>query len=201
MVAGRRRNVVASSPAAALFLAVMALPSALVGQPSPNAGLVGREIKALSAEQVEEYLEGQGMGMAMAAELNGYPGPRHVLELAAELELTGEQAAAVEARFDAMHDEAVRLGRAIVELERGVEALFASGEALSGAVEETIRAIGRLSGELRFAHLEAHVATRPLLTAVQLERYARLRGYAESSSERPHQHPAHGRHEGHEGSR
>ena len=204
MVVSRRRSVDVSclSPAAALLsVAVMALPSTLVAQPSPYADLVGRDIKALSAEQVEEYLEGQGMGMAMAAELNGYPGPRHVLELAAELELSGQQVAAVEARFETMHEEAVRLGRAIVELEHGLEAMFASGEARSGDVQETLRAIGRLSGELRFAHLDAHVATRPLLTEVQLERYAQLRGYAEGHAERPHHHPAHGRHEGHAGSR
>jgi hypothetical protein len=31
------------------------------------------------------------MGMAKAAELNGYPGPRHVLDLSPELHLTDAQ--------------------------------------------------------------------------------------------------------------
>ena len=30
---------------------------------------------------------GRGMGLALAAELNGYPGPAHVLELADKLDL------------------------------------------------------------------------------------------------------------------
>jgi len=37
---------------------------------------------ALSVEQIEQYRAGAGMGYAKAAELNRYPGPMHVLELA-----------------------------------------------------------------------------------------------------------------------
>ena len=49
---------------------------------SPYVGLEAREIKALSEEQRQELLDGHGMGLALAAELNHYPGPKHVLELA-----------------------------------------------------------------------------------------------------------------------
>src|SRR5690606_6995496 len=42
----------------------------------------------LTAEEVTGLLEGQGMGMAWPAELHGYPGPLHVLELADALDLT-----------------------------------------------------------------------------------------------------------------
>ena len=42
-------------------------------------------------EQERAALErGEGFGMALAADRNGYPGPRHVLELKAELKLTPE---------------------------------------------------------------------------------------------------------------
>ena len=58
---------------------------------SPYAGQQARDIKALSPDEIQGYLTGQGMGLAKAAELNGYPGPLHVLELAAELKLTEEQ--------------------------------------------------------------------------------------------------------------
>ncbi len=34
---------------------------------------------------------GEGMGIVKYAELNGYPGPKHVLELVNELRLTEEQ--------------------------------------------------------------------------------------------------------------
>jgi hypothetical protein len=53
---------------------------------SPYTGQERREIKALSNEEIDRYLSGDGMGLAKAAELNHYPGPRHVLELADQLQ-------------------------------------------------------------------------------------------------------------------
>ena len=55
-----------------------------------------REITSLSQDEIKGLLEGSGTpfgGMALPAELNGYPGPRHVLDAAesGELELTNEQ--------------------------------------------------------------------------------------------------------------
>ena len=47
----------------------------------PYAGMQARAIKALSAEQIADLKAGRGLSLALAAELNGYPGPRHVLEL------------------------------------------------------------------------------------------------------------------------
>jgi hypothetical protein len=55
---------------------------------SPYAGQQARTIKALSDEEIAALRNGEGLGMAKAAELNGYPGPLHVLALAAQLELT-----------------------------------------------------------------------------------------------------------------
>ena len=52
-----------------------------------------REVKALSAEQMTALAAGRGMGSALAAELNGYPGPLHVLELADPLGLSEGQRA------------------------------------------------------------------------------------------------------------
>ena len=46
----------------------------------PYSGQQGRMIKALSSKEVQGLLQGKGMGMAKAAELNQYPGPRHVLD-------------------------------------------------------------------------------------------------------------------------
>ncbi|NIN54376.1 MAG: hypothetical protein GTO38_03650, partial [Hydrogenophaga sp.] len=53
----------------------------LAAQETPYAGLERREIKALAAEQVRAHLDGDGMALALAAELNAYPGPMHVLQL------------------------------------------------------------------------------------------------------------------------
>ena len=58
---------------------------------SPYAGQQTREIKALSSTQTADLLAGKGMELAKAAELNGYPGPMHTLELATQLELSTEQ--------------------------------------------------------------------------------------------------------------
>ena len=70
----------------AAVLLVLAVSPAAAQDPAPYAGLETREIKALSPEQIEDLLAGEGMGYALAAELNHYPGPRHVLALAAELQ-------------------------------------------------------------------------------------------------------------------
>ncbi len=51
-------------------------------------------IKALSAEQIADLRTGRGMSFALAAELNGCPGPRHVLKLAEQLGLTDRLPAA-----------------------------------------------------------------------------------------------------------
>lgn len=42
-------------------------------------------------QEIQQYLNGGGMGCAKIAELNGYPGPKHVLELENELQLTEQQ--------------------------------------------------------------------------------------------------------------
>jgi hypothetical protein len=44
---------------------------------SPYVGQEYREIKALSTQEISDYISGRGMGLAKAAELNGYPGPAH----------------------------------------------------------------------------------------------------------------------------
>ena len=58
---------------------------------TPYAGMQNRPIKALSEQQVADLNAGRGIGMALAAELNGYPGPSHTLELADKLELSADQ--------------------------------------------------------------------------------------------------------------
>lgn len=57
------------------------------------------------------------MGLALAAELNGYPGPSHVLELADELDLSSDQRGQVQRLFDSMKAEAVPLGSKLIEQE------------------------------------------------------------------------------------
>ena len=62
-----------------------------------------------AAERAAGLREGRGMGLAMPAESNGYPGPRHVLEVADQLGLSAEQRARTQSLFDAMRGDAQRL--------------------------------------------------------------------------------------------
>ena len=80
---------------AALFtagLGAAAAPLAADPPPAgPYAGMQQRAIKAMAPERVADILAGRGAGYALSAELNGYPGPRHVIDLAGELALAPEQ--------------------------------------------------------------------------------------------------------------
>ncbi len=116
--------------------------------------------------------------MALPAELSGYPGPRHVLELAAQLELSTEQAAATQRIYDAMKQQAVELGERIVELERRLDRAFAGRTIDRDQLDQLTGEIARLNGRLRAVHLGAHLELAGVLSDAQRESYARLRGYA-----------------------
>lgn len=169
-----------------LIIAVPCLAFAQGGH-SPYAGQENREIKALSQEDVQGYLTGEGMGFAKAAELNHYPGPKHVLELARELRLEKEQADQTKSAYDRMHKLAVSLGRKIVEKERFLDHLFASGKIGAEELQKLTLEIGTLQGELRTVHLKAHLEMRQILTAHQVQRYDELRGYKRVGEEHSHQ--------------
>ena len=160
---------------------VLAAALDVAPSPAPHAGQEARAIKALSAEDVAAYLGGEGMGLARAAELNHFPGPRHVLDLPAELGLTAAQRAAVQVAFVEMDAEARRLGAAIVEAERALDGRFARGDLGAAELDRAVDAIAALQGKLRAAHLRAHLATRAALTPEQVARYDALRGYAHGS--------------------
>src|SRR5262245_30112839 len=98
----------------------------LASSQSPYTGQESCEIKALSPQEISDLLAGKGMGFAKAAELNGYPGPAHVLEPAAQLQLTPEQIARTEALFSKMQTQAVGIGQQLVEEERVVRS-FGNG--------------------------------------------------------------------------
>src|SRR5688500_1687751 len=140
-------------------------------QHASYAGQQDRAIKALSADEVKQYLAGAGMGYARAAELNHYPGPMHVLELAAKLALTPEQRAATERLMTSHKSEARVIGSKLVDAERALDQLFASGKVSDTALAEQVRAVAGLRGEYRLSHLETHRRLRGILTAEQVRRY------------------------------
>lgn len=156
------------------------VPPAVIGDgpAQPYAGLSGRRVKALSATQEADLRAGRGMALALAAELNGYPGPMHVLEHADALVLTPGQRAAAEALRLRMAEEAQAIGQRMVELEEKLDALFANGAVNTGQLAGVTAALGGLAGRLREVHLAAHIGMRAALGPGQRAAYARLRGYA-----------------------
>lgn len=144
---------------------------------SPYTDMMQREIKALSDEQLAGLRAGQGMSLALPAELNGYPGPSHVLELAEPLRLSEEQLAQTRERFAAMQREAMALGDRVIAAERALDALFAEGVATPETVTEATLESARLQGELRAVHLRYHLDMMHILTGEQIGHYNRLRGY------------------------
>ena len=171
----------------ALFalLAIVAATAASSAQTtSPYSGQEQRAIKALSDEEIRDLLEARGMGLAKAAELNAYPGPLHVLQLANELGLSDAQRKATDSLYANMRQRALSIGRQIIEAERTLDRAFANDAIEPATLRSQVSAIASLQGELRAVHLEAHLAQRALLTPEQIARYDVLRGYRGNST--PH---------------
>lgn len=178
--------------ALASLVLTLSLTSTLAGAAPPRSAYAGQEdraIKALSADEVQNLLSGKGMGLARAAELNGYAGPAHVLELGTALALTPEQQAQTQALFTAMERKAMPLGLALVEAERKLDQLFADKAITPELLTQSLDDIGALQAQVRGAHLQAHIAQHTILTAAQTARYAQLRGYSSTSTGAPQARP------------
>ena len=148
-----------------------------------------REIKALSQQQVDGYLNGRGMGYARAAELNNYPGPLHVLELAGELELDEEQIGRTRAIYESMRARAIALGKQLLEKEQVLDRKFAAGEIDPETLNELVSDAAVIEAKIRYLHLHAHLQQKVLLSEHQVEMYNRLRGYtAVEGRQHHHQH-------------
>ena len=150
---------------------------------SPYAGQEIRGIKSLSQEDIEGLLAGAGTpfgGMAKPAELNGYPGPRHVLDAveAGEFELANRQREPIEALYEEMRSEAIGLGKKIVNIEKAIDDAFIGGTITEDILQEKILESASLYGQLRIGHLKYHLSMVDILAPQQVERYNELRGYA-----------------------
>ena len=145
---------------------------------SPYADQEMSEIPSLTQTQLEQLRNGDGMGLALPAELNHFPGPTHVLEFAGDLELTTEQAARTEEVFVQMQAAARALGAEIIEAEKQLNMRFEHSHIDAEVLGEATAKIADLYGQLRFTHLNAHLQMTELLSKEQVATYDRLRGYA-----------------------
>ena len=160
----------------------------------PYAGLQSRGIKALSDQQIGDLSAGRGMGLALAAELNGYPGPLHVLELADRIDLSAQQRTRVQELFAAMKAEAVSVGHKLIAQEAELDRLFATRSISHANLAAATTAIAETQGVLRATHLKYHLAMVTLLSPAQVRRYSELRGYAAGGPARPAGAPHHRSH-------
>lgn len=141
------------------------------------ADLQKRTIKALSDEQIADLRAGRGMSLALAAELNGYPGPLHVLELSEPLQLSEAQRARTRALHEQMQREARAAGEEVIAAEAALDELFAKRRVDAASLAQgTTRAAAAL-GRLRETHLRYHLSMMDVLSPEQVARYNRLRGY------------------------
>jgi Spy/CpxP family protein refolding chaperone len=117
------------------------------------------------------------MGLALPAELNGYPGPAHLLELADQIGLSDNQRTAIQRLFDAMKAETMPIGERLIEQEAALDGLFATRRATQENIAAATAEIGATQAKLRGAHLKYHLSTLALLEPEQIQHYAELRGY------------------------
>ncbi len=168
--------------------ALLLISAAAANAQTPYAGMQTRSIKALSEQQVADLSAGRGMGLALAAELNGYPGPVHVLELADKLDLSADQRASVQRLFDSMRVEALPLGAKLLEQEADLDKQFATHGVTPDSLKASTAAIAATQGALRETHLKYHLSTVAVLSPGQTQRYAELRGYGGQAPSIEHHH-------------
>jgi len=180
-------------PAALTALVLTAVP--VWAADAPYAGMQDRAIAALSDTDIAALEAGEGWGLALPAELNGWPGPRHVLDMGDRLGLSARQRGQVERLFGLMQAEAQRVGANYIAAERALDAAFDDPTldpvVLAGLVVSATNALG----ELRMIHLAAHVETRQILTPAQIEIYNTQRGYRADAHGGQAGHGDHGAHQ------
>jgi hypothetical protein len=168
--------------------ALLLTSAAVANAQTPYAGMQTRPIKTLSEQQMADLSAGRGMGLALAAELNGYPGPVHVLELADKLDLSPDQRAGIERLFDSMKAEAVPLGSKLIEQEADLDKQFAGHTVTPDSLRLSTAAVAATQGALRETHLKYHLSTVAVLSPDQIQRYAELRGYGGEAGPTEHHH-------------
>ena len=145
---------------------------------SKYAGEEKREIRSLSKSDIEELRNGKGWGLAKAAELNGVPGPAHLLEMKDEIGLSVKQVLAIEVLYKKMKQEAIPLGLELIELERELNNHFANRTITYESLGILLERIAQVQKKLRYVHLSTHLKTRIILTPEQIVLYNKLRGYS-----------------------
>ena len=178
---------ITSIAAAAVVLALTVFDSTASEKAnSPYAGQEKRQIKSLSAKDVDDLLNGRGWGLAKAAELNGMPGPAHILEMADQINLDKDQNTAIQSMFNKMKAKAIKIGTKLVQLEKELDLMFANKSITQEILGIQLDKIAKVRSKLRQVHLETHLKTPAILTRHQIVTYNQLRGYTGGASHSGH---------------
>ncbi len=164
-----------------LLILVFLIPILLFAETytSKYIGEQHREIKSLSPDDIKELRKGGGWGMAKAAELNGVPGPVHILEMEEEISLTKAQKRAIQKIYNEMKAEAITLGEQLINLEGKLNHAFSNGNINQEFLEKIVKEIENVRARLRVVHLSTHLKTPNILTDEQIILYNQLRGYSQ----------------------
>ena len=171
------------------FAAVLSVsglvPAAANAPASAYAGHEARAVKSLSEQEVSALLASRGASLGKAAELNGYPGPALVLELAEPRHLDTAQLAATRQLMAAHNGRARQLGADLVASERELDTLFANKPASPALIDQATQRVGALHARLGAEHLTTHLTQTALLNTEQVRQYSALRGYAKAAADAP----------------
>ncbi len=165
------------------FLILILIPLSILSaadhsHKSKYSGQEKREIKSLSEADIEELRSGKGWGLAKAAELNGVPGPVHLLEMRREIDLSAKQVRTIEDLYKRMKQEAIPLGLELIELERELNNHFANRTITYELLGVLLESVAQVQKKLRYVHLSTHLQTPNILTSDQIALYNKLRGYS-----------------------
>jgi len=183
-----KRNGLRWLSTAALGLTVFALGSLGSGERLAGVAIAALPLqvptRSLTPEEIRALQQGDAMGLARTAELNGYPSPARILEAArsGKMDLYADQRGAIERVEAAEKVKAQALGQQILVEEASLEADFRSGRILDADLTQQVEDIARKLAELRLTHLRAHLLTAALLRPEQIEEYYQFRGYIAPSS-------------------
>lgn len=147
------------------------------GGDAGHAGHVhGGAIRSLPGRDIVALAGGEGGGLAKIADLNGYPGPRHVLDMDAHLNLTTRQREQLRQVMSTMEADAkevaTRYLSALAQLEEDTRQGSLSGDQFL----KRYRAVEALRTELGAVHLITHFKTKDLLTPAQVATYYKPQG-------------------------
>jgi Spy/CpxP family protein refolding chaperone len=153
---------------------------------SPYSGEEQRRVASLSEKEIESLMRGDGMGFAKLAELNHFPGPKHVLDLSEQLGLSTSQVDATRQLYEEMRRNAVKCGEQLVQAESRLDEAFKDGSVSAASLEAALLDIEKIRAHLRYIHLESHLRQTAILTTEQVARYDELRGYRRHAARAHH---------------